>query len=82
MQNNVILFNAMLNYHLSVLPGKKFCIPLASSFLSRTGQIPGTSLTGTRLPLMSFSMTSGSASHWGKTLLTCRHTEQNIISFL
>ncbi len=65
------VFNTMPMNYRSLLPGKKFCIPLVSNFFSSVGQMPGTSLMGMRLFLMSLWMTSGCANHWGITLLTC-----------
>lgn len=61
-------------YSLS-LPGKKCRIPLFCSLFTRWAESPGTSETGTRLLLMSLWITSGWASHWGRTLWTCE--EQN-----
>uniref|UniRef100_A0A3B3QFE7 Uncharacterized protein n=1 Tax=Paramormyrops kingsleyae TaxID=1676925 RepID=A0A3B3QFE7_9TELE len=54
--------------HVVFSPGKKCCIPLLSSFFSRWGHIPCTSLIGTRFWLMSLWTISGLASHWGRTI--------------
>lgn len=61
------------------LPGKRCWIPLLWSFLTSLAEISETSARGTRLLLMSLWIMSGWASHWGRTLWTCQHTNRRLL---
>lgn len=62
-----------------LLPGKRCWIPLFCSFFTSWAESPGMSEMGLRLLLMSLWITSGWASHWGRTLCTCEQKNTHTV---